>query len=78
MTLWIHWWNAIVELRPAFSRTSTFLWFVTSAAGLSVRSDHLGVTSIVRALSLDAKYYDTLLDNCHSTGIKLLKLSILR
>lgn len=77
MTLWIHWWNAIVLLRPAFSRTRTFMWFVTSVAGLSVRSDHLGVTSIVRALSLDAKYYDNLLDNCHSAGISLPKLSIL-
>jgi len=77
MTLWIHWWNAIVLLRPAFSRTRTFMWFVTSVAGLSVRSDHLGVTSIVRALSLDAKCYDNLLDNCHSTGISLPKLSIL-
>ena len=77
MTLWIHWWNAIALLRPAFSRTRTFLWFVTSVAGLSVRSDHLGVTSIIRALSLDAKYYDNLLDNCHSAGISLPKLSIL-
>ena len=77
MTLWIHWWNAIILLRPAFSRTRTFMWFVTSVAGLSVRSDHLGVTSIVRALSLDAKYYDNLLDNCHSTGISLHRLSIL-
>lgn len=77
MTLWIHWWNAIILLRPAFSRTRTFMWFVTSVAGLSIRSDHLGVTSIVRALSLDAKYYDNLLDNCHSTGISLGKLSIL-
>jgi len=77
MALWIHWWNAIVLLRPAFSRTRTFMWFVTSVAGLSIRSDHLGVTSIVRALSLDAKYYDNLLDNFHSTGISLTKLSIL-
>lgn len=77
MTLWIHWWNAITLLRPAFSRTRTFLWFVTSVAGLTVRSDHLGVTSIVRALSLQARYYDNLLDNCHSAGISLPKLSIL-
>ena len=53
------------------------MWFVTSVAGLSVRSDHLGVTSIVRALSLDAKYYDNLLDNCHSTGISLHRLKYL-
>ena len=37
-------------LRPAFSRQRTFLWFATAVAGLTVRTDLLGVTSIVRAL----------------------------
>jgi hypothetical protein len=44
-------------------------------AGFSVRADKLGVTSIVRALGLDGKYYDNLLDNLHSTGVKLDTLS---
>jgi len=44
-------------------------------AGLSVRADKLGVTSIVRALGLDGKYYDNLLDSFHSTGVKLNDLS---
>jgi len=54
MSLWINWWNAIWRLRPAFSRLQTFLWFATAVAGFTVRTDMLGVTSIVRALNLDA------------------------
>jgi len=74
-TLWIHWYQAIVALRPAFSRQQTFLWFIACVAGMSVRSDSLGVSSIVRALALDARCYDNLLDCYHSTGIKLSRLS---
>ena len=32
MSLWMHWWNAIWRLRPAFSRLQTFLWFATAVA----------------------------------------------
>ena len=75
MALWIHWWNAIVLLRPAFSRQRTFLWFIVCVAGMSIRSDNLGVSSIVRALALDARFYDKLLDSYHSRAIKLPLLS---
>lgn len=75
MQLWFYWWNVIYCLRPAFSRQQTFMWFVVSVIGLTVRSEHLGVTSIIRALGLDSKYYDNLLDNFHSTGINLDVLS---
>ena len=34
------------------SRLRTFMWFVTAVAGLTVRVELLGVTSIVRALNL--------------------------
>lgn len=42
MLPWTHWCSAIALLRPAFSRTPTFLWFAVRMTGLSVRSDHLG------------------------------------
>ena len=70
MALWLHWWNAIVLLRPAFSRLRSFLWFATAVAGLPVRTDLLGVTSIVRTLSLKPVLYDRLLDHFHSPAIK--------
>ena len=75
MQLWLHWWEVISLLRPVFSRWRTFVWFTVCVAGFSVRADKLGVTSIVRALGLDGKYYDNLLDNLRSTGVKLDTLS---
>jgi hypothetical protein len=77
LSLWGSWWNAIELLRPAFSRLSTFLWFATIVAGMTVRSDMLGVTSIVRALNLRPTLYHRLLAHFHSTGVKLDRLTAL-
>src|SRR5258708_40222665 len=76
-SLWAIWWNAILLLRPAFSRLRTFMWFVTAVAGLTVRLELLGVTSIVRALNLRPRLYTKLLAHFHSSGIKLDRLSAL-
>lgn len=77
LELWAIWWNAILLLRPAFSRLRTFMWFATAVAGLTVRVELLGVTSIVRALNLRPGLYTKLLDHFHSSGIKLDRLSAL-
>jgi hypothetical protein len=77
MSLWLHWWNAILLLRPACSRLRTFLWFATGVAGITVRTELLGVTSIVRALKLRARFYCKLLDHFHSSAVKLDELSAL-
>src|SRR5437870_6481987 len=71
LSLWGLWWNAILLLRPAFSRLRAFLWFATIVAGLTVRAELLGVTSIVRALNLRPRLYTTLLKNFHSSALKL-------
>ena len=76
-SLWAIWWNAILPLRPAFSRLRTFMWFVTAVACLTVRVDLLGVTSIVRALNLRPRLYTKLLDHFHSSSINLDRLSAL-
>lgn len=76
-TLWRHWYQAIAALRPAFCRQQTFLWFIVCVAGMSVRSDNLGVSSIVRALALNERCYGYLLGCYHSTAIKLSQLSAL-
>ena len=77
MSLWIAWSNAIGLLRPAFSRRRSFLWFATAVAGLTVRTELLGVTSIVRALKLKPRFYNQLLENFHSSAVKLDRLSAL-
>jgi hypothetical protein len=38
LSLWGRWWIAIRLLRPAFSRLSTFMWFATIVAGITVRT----------------------------------------
>ena len=77
MLLWAYWWDTIWLLRPACSRLRTFMWFAVCVAGLTVRTEKLGVTSIVRSLGLQGSLYDRLLDNFHSTGIKLDQMSTL-
>ena len=77
MELWIYWWEAILLLRPACSRFRTFMWFAVCVAGITVRTDKLGVTSIIRSLGLHERWYDNLLDNFHSSGIQLDRLSAL-
>src|SRR6266853_2044133 len=44
-------------------------------AGMTVRKDLLGVTSIVRALGLEPACYDRLLDFFHSSALDLTKLT---
>ena len=73
--LWNHWWTLVCELRPACARTRTFLWMATCLAGMTVRGDLMGVTSIVRALGLLPACYDRLLDFFHSPALNLDKLT---
>ncbi|MEO8316134.1 MAG: transposase [Pseudomonadota bacterium] len=75
MQLWSLWWSMVAPLRQACSYSRSFLWVATSLAGLCARPDLLGVTSIVRALSLTAKCYDRLLDNFHSKAVDVDALS---
>jgi len=45
-----------MDFRGCFSRKATFHWFVVIVVGLLVRTDHLGVTSIIRGLLLVPDY----------------------
>ena len=73
--LWNHWWNLVCELRSACARTRTFLWLSLCLAGMTIRKDLQGVTSIVRALGLEPACYDRLLDFFHSSALDLNKLT---
>lgn len=72
--LWSAWWDIVSQLRPAFSRSSTFLWFAASLAAVCVRPDLRGVTSFVRALGLQRRCYERFLDFFHSSAVKLPEL----
>jgi hypothetical protein len=73
--LWSAWLRALQPLRPACSRTTTFLWLVLVLAALCLRPDLAGVTSLVRSLGLsDASYY-CLLHFFHSPALDLARLT---
>src|SRR5947207_15345105 len=73
--LWLAWLRALLPLRPACSRTTTFLWLVLVLAALCLRPDLAGVTSLVRSLGLsDASYY-CLLHFFHSPALNLERLT---
>ena len=69
MKLWSAWWMVVRELRPACSRGRTFLWLAVALAGVCVREDLFGVTSLVRVFGLTVPCYDRLLDFFHSPGL---------
>jgi len=73
--LWKVWWELVWELRSACARTRTFLWMALCLAGMTVRKDLMGVTSLVRSLGLVPVGYDRLLDFFHSPALNLDKLT---
>lgn len=75
MGVWQEWWRWASPLRDACARRRTFLWMLVVLAGFCVRDDLLGVTSLVRALGLQAVCYDRILDFFHSPALNVEKLT---
>ena len=75
MELWIQWFRCVCALRPACTRTRTFMWMTLALVGFSIRADLLGVTSFVRACFLQPKRYRSLLWMFHSPAVCLGKLT---
>ena len=53
--------NVLCHFESCFSRKAAFRWFVAITIGLMLRSDKLGVTSVIRDLALSPGCYDSLL-----------------
>lgn len=75
MELWIAWWMIVIQLRPAFGRWRTFLWFGIVLAAMSIRTDNRFVTCMPRALGLPQRCYERFLAFFHSRAAHLDKLT---
>ena len=53
--------NVLCYFKSCFSRKAAFNWFVTITIGLMLRSDKLGITSVIRDLALSPGCYDSML-----------------
>jgi Transposase DDE domain. len=66
--------EVLCSFRTCFTRTAAFEWFVVLVVGLMVRSDHLGVTSIIRDLALDPRHYESMIHFFRSSAWSLESL----
>ena len=66
--------STLSAFRHCFNRTPAYRWFVVVICALMVRTDHLGVTSIIRALSLSGKRYESLIHFFRSKAYSLSEL----
>jgi hypothetical protein len=73
--LWLAWWRAVQNLRPACHRSATFLWLAVVLAAFCLRPDLAGVTSLVRSLGLTDPCYYCLLHFFHSSALPLEPLT---
>jgi hypothetical protein len=71
MAIWKEIFAIIHELRSAFSRRQTFLWFSVVIIGFLTRSDIAGATSFIRALSIGPNSYGPILAFFGSSGVHL-------
>lgn len=62
------------HFKSCFSRKAAFRWFVTITIGLMLRSDKLGVTSVIRDLALRPGCYDSLLHFFRASSWSLLDI----
>ena len=58
----------LLSFSPCFSRTAAFEWFVIVVTGFMVRSDSLGVTSVIRDLALNPMLYPSLIHFFHASS----------
>ncbi|EHJ01994.1 hypothetical protein CDLVIII_5520 [Clostridium sp. DL-VIII] len=65
-------WNLLNKIlanfKECFSRQASFNWFVIIIIGLMLRSDSLGLTSIIRDLNLSHSSYATMIHFFHSSS----------
>jgi hypothetical protein len=66
--------EVLCSFRTCFTRTTAFEWFAVLVVGLMVRSDHLGVTSIIRDLALDPRHYESMIHFFRSSAWSLESL----
>ena len=57
MKLWNLWYSCVQDLQASCSRKRTFLYLVLVLLGFSTRWDNAGVTSFIRAVSLEPMLY---------------------
>ena len=68
--------SVLCRFESCFSRKAAFRWFITITIGLMLRSDKLGVTSVIRDLSLSPGCYDSMIHFFRSSAWSLENIRV--
>ena len=60
--------DTLSAFRECFSNSRTYCWFIILVIGFILRDDVRGVTSVIRALMLDASCYEPMLHFFYSNA----------
>jgi hypothetical protein len=63
--------ETLVDFRICFSRKAAFKWFVVIIISMMIGTEHSGVTSVIRELSLSSRYYESILNFFHASSWKI-------
>lgn len=66
--------EVFINFKKCFKRQAAFHWFVVITIGLMIRSDSLGVTSVIRDLSISTDLYTTMIHFFRSNAWSLNNL----
>lgn len=64
------------NFKSCFSRNAAYKWFVIVIFGLMIRSDKLGITSIIRELEIAPRLYETMIHFFRSSAWSLESISL--
>ncbi len=68
--------DTLMKFKPCFSRKASFSWFIIIIIGLMIRSEHLGITSIIRELNIMPSLYTSLIHFFHADSWNLNAIRI--
>lgn len=77
LDLWVHYLSAISNLKPACRRNASFHWLKAILVGFAIRSDHEGVSSLMRTWNFKDNSYHRFLRAFNGNGLDLEKLTSL-
>jgi len=63
--------GTLVDFRLCFTRKAAFGWFVVIIISMMIGTEHSGVTSIIRELSLSSRNYESILNFFHASSWKI-------
>ena len=66
--------HTLESFKDCFTREAAYKWFVVIVVGFLLRSDHLGMTSVIRDLALDGSNYENLRHFFYSSAWSLESL----